>query len=126
MGKKLTGGPRMSARGERKGKPAKGATRWRYTKGTRVGWAEWEAVTYGEGRGGWSWAGRDEFLGKIQMEKMIFEFHWNLKFGKTLGNCTRRFKRNLDMRVFPKFFYTSQGFLENKICHAMICNLRVI
>jgi hypothetical protein len=40
------------------------------------------------------------------------------------GNFTRRFRRNLDMGIFPKFFYGSQGFLENKICHAMICNLR--
>jgi hypothetical protein len=28
------------------------------------------------------------------------------------------------MGIFPKFFYGSQRFLENKICHAMICNLR--
>jgi hypothetical protein len=29
----------------------------------------------------------------------------------------------LDMRIFSKFFYDSQGFLENKICHAMNATL---
>jgi hypothetical protein len=28
------------------------------------------------------------------------------------------------MRIFPKFFYALQGFWKNKICHAMLCNLR--
>jgi hypothetical protein len=28
----------------------------------------------------------------------------NLDFGTTLRNFTRRFRRNLDMRIFPKFF----------------------
>jgi hypothetical protein len=42
----------------------------------------------------------------------------NLDFGKTLRISIRRFRRNLDMRIFPKFFYASQGLLENKIFHA--------
>jgi hypothetical protein len=33
-----------------------------------------------------------------------FEFQMNLDFGKTLRNFTRRFRRNMDMRIFPKFF----------------------
>jgi hypothetical protein len=52
-----------------------------------------------------------------------FEFQMNLDFGKTLMNFTRRFRRNLDMRIFLKFFKASQGFLENKICHAMNATL---
>jgi hypothetical protein len=36
--------------------------------------------------------------------KMIFGFQLNLHFGKTLRNCTRRFRRNLDMGIFPKLF----------------------
>jgi hypothetical protein len=51
--------------------------------------------------------------------KLIFEFQLNLNFGKTLGNSIRRFRRNLDMRIFPKFFWVPQGFLENKICLAV-------
>jgi hypothetical protein len=33
----------------------------------------------------------------------------NLDFGKTLRISTRRFRRNLDMRIFPKFLWASQG-----------------
>jgi hypothetical protein len=55
--------------------------------------------------------------------EMIFKFQMDLEFGMTLMNLERRFRRNFDMRIFAKFFYASQGFLENKICHAMICNL---
>jgi hypothetical protein len=33
-----------------------------------------------------------------------FEFLKNIDFGKTLRNFIRRFRRNLDMRIFPKFF----------------------
>jgi hypothetical protein len=35
---------------------------------------------------------------------LIFEFQWILEFSKTLRNFTRRFRRNFDMRIFPKFF----------------------
>jgi hypothetical protein len=31
---------------------------------------------------------------------------------------------NFDMGILPKIFEASQGFLENKICHAMLCKLR--
>jgi hypothetical protein len=37
-------------------------------------------------------------------EKLIFELHMNLEFGRTLRNFTRRFRRNLDRRIFAKFF----------------------
>jgi hypothetical protein len=33
-----------------------------------------------------------------------FVFQMNLDFGKTLMNFTRRFRRNLDLRIFHKFF----------------------
>jgi hypothetical protein len=36
--------------------------------------------------------------------KLIFKFHMSLDFGKTLRMSIRRFRRNLNMRVFPKFF----------------------
>jgi hypothetical protein len=47
----------------------------------------------------------------------------NLNFCKIWKKSSRRFKRNLDMRIFPKFLYDSQGFLENKICHALNATL---
>jgi hypothetical protein len=47
-----------------------------------------------------SWVGpRRDFKWKID-----FEFQMNLYFGRILRNFTRRFRRNLDMRIFPKFF----------------------
>jgi hypothetical protein len=36
---------------------------------------------------------------------------------------TRRFRKNLDTRIFPKFFWASQVFLENTMCHAMKATL---
>jgi hypothetical protein len=41
----------------------------------------------------------------------------------TSRNSTRGFRRNLDMIIFAKFFMAPQGFLENKICHAMNATL---
>jgi hypothetical protein len=58
-----------------------------------------------------SWARSQE---EIEME-LIFEFQMILQFGKTLRNFMRRFRRNLDMRILTKFFWASQGFLENTI-----------
>jgi hypothetical protein len=50
---------------------------------------------------GWAgWAGlRRDFKWKID-----FEIQLNPDFGKALRNSTRGFKRNLDMRIFSKFF----------------------
>jgi hypothetical protein len=38
---------------------------------------------------------------RFQME---IEFQMNLEFGQTFRNFTRRFRRTLDMMIFPKFF----------------------
>jgi hypothetical protein len=35
---------------------------------------------------------------------LIFEIQMNLDFGKTLRISIRRFRRNLGMGIFPKFF----------------------
>jgi hypothetical protein len=40
--------------------------------------------------------------------KLIFKFQMNSDFGKTLRNFTRKFRRNLDMGIFPKFFKAFQ------------------
>jgi hypothetical protein len=44
----------------------------------------------------WRWA-------KAQKE-IPFEFQLILEFGRTLENCTRRFRKKFDMVVFPKIF----------------------
>jgi hypothetical protein len=46
-----------------------------------------------------AWAGRPNLKEKnFQIKNWIFEFT------KALENCGRRFRRNFDMRIFPKFF----------------------
>jgi hypothetical protein len=40
-----------------------------------------------------------------------------LEFGKAWKNSTRRFRRNLEMGIFPKFFLVPYGF--KKIQYAM-------
>jgi hypothetical protein len=57
---------------------------------------------------GWADAGRAGPTGpnpkKDSNEILIFEFQLNLDLGKTWRNSSRRFRRNLDMWIFPKFF----------------------
>jgi hypothetical protein len=53
----------------------------------------------------------------------FFQFQMNLEFGNTLRISTRRFRRNLDMRIFPKFFLASPRFFKNEIFHAMNATL---
>jgi hypothetical protein len=36
--------------------------------------------------------------------KWGFKFQWILEFAKTLRISTRRFRRNFDVGIFPKFF----------------------
>jgi hypothetical protein len=72
------------------------------TRASRAGWVKrWPVEKRWPSLADWaSWAGpRRRFKWGL-----IFEFQgfWNL--GKTLGNFTKRFRRNLDMRSFPKFF----------------------
>jgi hypothetical protein len=35
---------------------------------------------------------------------LIFQFSMVLEFGKSLRNYARKFRRNLDLGIFPKFF----------------------
>jgi hypothetical protein len=37
-------------------------------------------------------------------QKLIFKFQMNLEFDENLRNFTGRFRRNMDMWIFPKFF----------------------
>jgi hypothetical protein len=74
-------------------------------KALRADWAE---------RGGGSlrykagWLRRAGSAGLVPKEgfkmEIDFEFQMNLDFGKTLRDFTRRFRWNLNMRIFPKFF----------------------
>jgi hypothetical protein len=42
-------------------------------------------------------------------EKFFSNKNWIFEFTKAL-EIYRRFRRNFDMRIFPKFFYPPQGF----------------
>jgi hypothetical protein len=93
----------------------------------RVGWlgrpkveAQWRvvAVAQWEGKGEWADRGRRRGgprVGRIRswariQKEILFEFQLILEFDRTLKNCTRRFRRNFDMEIFSKIFYTIQVF----------------
>jgi hypothetical protein len=44
----------------------------------------------------WRWANAQK--------EIPFEFQLILEFGRTLENCTRRFRKKFDMGIFPKIF----------------------
>jgi hypothetical protein len=56
--------------------------------------------TEGRGPGGWA---KNRRWAQAQKE-ILFEFQLILEFGRTLENCTRRFRKKFDMRIFPKIF----------------------
>jgi hypothetical protein len=43
-------------------------------------------------------------LGQKLREKSFQNKNWIFEYTKALENCRRRFRRNLDMGIFPKFF----------------------
>jgi hypothetical protein len=71
-------------------------------------WAEWAKQGGGDLRGKVDQRGRAGLTGLDPSRrfkwKLIFKFQMNLDFGKNLWISTRRFRRNLDIRIFPKFF----------------------
>jgi hypothetical protein len=43
--------------------------------------------------------------GRAEIKKKNFRIkNWIFEYTKALEICTRRFRRNFDMRIFPKFF----------------------
>jgi hypothetical protein len=45
------------------------------------------------------------WVGRPNVKEKNFRIkNWIFKFTKALENCGRRFRRNFDMRIFPKFF----------------------
>jgi hypothetical protein len=62
-------------------------------RGRRGRWAGWARGQVGRG------VGRAK-----NQKKEISELKLDFKFIKALEICRRRFRRNFDMRIFPKFF----------------------
>jgi hypothetical protein len=56
-----------------------------------------------EGKKKWVVAGLKPELGPFQVIKPFRIFIWNFEFLATLEICTRRFRRNFGMGIFPKF-----------------------
>jgi hypothetical protein len=61
-------------------------------EGKSAGWKKRNGPRLGR-KAGWGESGGELFLNKI----------WILEYKKALEICTRRFRRNFDMRIFPKF-----------------------
>jgi hypothetical protein len=55
------------------------------------------------GRRGGPRLGRIRSRARIQKE-ILFEFPLIFEFGRTLENCTRRFRRRFDMGIFARIF----------------------
>jgi hypothetical protein len=109
--RELTGGTHALVRGEREGaedgrrESKKKTYSVKYAKGTR-GLSEPMRGMMACEQGGP--ARRPGLAGLISIGKiqrvLIFEFKLISEFGKTLRISTRRFRRNLDTLIFPKFF----------------------
>jgi hypothetical protein len=75
---------------------------------TRAGWAGRAILACGDGVAGGlagpeaKWAVGS--AGPKIRKKEISELKLDFKFIKALEICRRRFRRNFDMRIFPKFF----------------------
>jgi hypothetical protein len=64
-----------------------------------------KGVTLGGPHGPHRLTGRLGRLGQIPWKEFLQNLNWIfLDFAKALENCTKRFRRNLDMGIFPKFF----------------------
>jgi hypothetical protein len=74
----------------------------------RAGWANRDCFgLWGRcGRGaGWARGRTGRGVGRAERKEKSFRIkNWIFKFTKALGICRRRFRRNFDMRIFPKLF----------------------
>jgi hypothetical protein len=99
----MRGRPLRLSRGERRG--AVPMARWcerrerRRSAGARRKKAGWPHGLRGLMGRLATWAGRPN------VKEMNFRIkNWIFEFTKALENCGRRFRRNFDTRIFPKFF----------------------
>jgi hypothetical protein len=88
----------------------------------RVGWAGREAEAQlgegerpiGEGKRKWAAAGPKTGAGPNSSNKTFLNFYLEFEYLATLEICTRKFRRNFDMGIFPKIFWAFLWFLEMK------------
>jgi hypothetical protein len=88
----------------------KGKTYFRkYAIDARASWFDKHGFSLREERGQWSRLGQTpsgpvRLAGPKAKKKNFFTKNLIFEFTKALEICTRRFRRNFDMRIFPKFF----------------------
>jgi hypothetical protein len=69
-----------------------------------VAWWAGSTCLSTRGQKGWmGWLATGSIGPKVE-EKFFSDKNWNFEYTKALEICTRRFGRNLDTRIFPKFF----------------------
>jgi hypothetical protein len=68
------------------------------------GWAQEGEMGSGpaEGQGPDGWV--ENWRWAQAQKQILFKFQLILEFGRTLENCTRRFRKKFDMEIFPKIF----------------------
>jgi hypothetical protein len=69
--------------------------------GVGLGWPTGQGL--GTGKGSGPMDGLNPELGQNSIRNS-FKFQFILEFGRTLENCTRRFRWKFDMGIFPKIF----------------------
>jgi hypothetical protein len=75
---------------------------------------ERESGRLGEGKRKWVAARPKTGAGPNSSNKTFLNFYLEFEFFATLEICTRRFRRNFDIGIFPKIFWAFLGFLEIK------------
>jgi hypothetical protein len=81
-----------------------------FGKYARAAWAEWAERGLGGLRGKAASTGRAGPDGPKSEESSFLNKNWIFEYTKALEICTRRFKRNFDMRIVPKIFWVIHVF----------------
>jgi hypothetical protein len=75
-----------------------------FGKYAKAAWAEWAERRPGGLRAKRASTGRAGPDGLKYEESSFSNKNWIFEYTKALEICTRRFRRNFDMRIFPKIF----------------------
>jgi hypothetical protein len=115
--------PRRQGRRRSAGLPEGGRQGWspHVSEGGegKAGWASRRPLgrlaggpTRGKGEVGYGWVENTRWA-KVQKD-FLFKFQLFLEFGRTLENCTRRFRKKFDMGIFLKSSRLSKYFRKMK------------
>jgi hypothetical protein len=88
-----------------------------------LGWLA-SGSAWGRGEVGRGWVEKYRWA-KVQKE-FLFVFQLILEFGRTLENCTRRFRKKFDMGIFVKSSRLSKYFRKMKYTMAWYATIGTI